>query len=207
MAENTEGAKRGGLPFGAGLISTTDRLVSELSSPSRRMRQEAAHMLAELAKNSPERVEAGLETVVPALIEALERPEAQTRWESLDALSELAANHADVVSEAFEAAEAAMFDEGSSRVSSAAFRLIARLACSSAEMSDKAWPVLDEAIQCFHGDTGYRDMLASMVELAGSNASDDTKQALAARVAFDATSGRGYVKKYSAQIVEVVKGA
>ena len=60
-----------------------DRLGQNLSGSSRRDRQQAAAVLAQVAKTNPE-------LVVPYLdefVDALNRPEAQTRWESLDVLT------------------------------------------------------------------------------------------------------------------------
>lgn len=198
MTNKNEGAR-----FGANLGPTElERLTEELSGPSRRTRQEAAHSLAQMARDNRSELEESAESVVPALIDALYRPEAQTRWESLDALCELAPTKPRLVAEAFDGAEASLFDEDSSRVRIAAFRLLARIAAVSPELSDRAWPMLDEAIQCFHGDQGYRDMLTALLELAGGNASAQTKKALAARMSFDAESGRGYVKSISTDIIK-----
>lgn len=188
--------------FGAGEVTLVDRLCEELSGPNRRIRQEASHTLAKMAEEHPDTIEAQVETVSQALVDALFRPEAQTRWEALDTLSLIAASHPDLVEEAFEGAEASLFDDSSSRVRISSFRLLARLGAVSEEKSDKVWPLLDEAIQCFHGDPGYRDMLTALLGLAQGKASAATKKALAGRISFDAESGRGYVKTLSAQIVE-----
>lgn len=192
--------------FGSGEVTMLDRLTEELSGPNRRIRQEAAHTIVEMAKADPAQFEAKADVIVPALVDALFRPEAQTRWESLDALAELAPNHAELVAGAFEGAEASLFDEDSARVRVSAFRLLARLAATSEAMSDKAWPLLDEAVQCFHGDTDYRRMLKALLEMARGNASVKTKAALAERMAFDAESGHGYVKTCSAEIVAAARG-
>lgn len=175
-------------------------LVEELSGASRRRRQEVAHQLALVAKAYPEVMAKHVE----ALIDALYRPEAQTRWEVLDALSSIAERDADAVAGAYDGAEASLFDDGSATVRLAAFVFLCRLGASSAERSDEVWPLLDEAIQCYHGDAEYRDMLAALLGLARGAASDATKQALAARVKFDAESGVGYIKTFSEQIVQAL---
>ena len=192
--------------FGAGEVTLVDRLCEELSGPNRRIRQEASHTLAKMAAEHPDTIEAQVETVSQALVDALFRPEAQTRWEALDALSLIAASHSDLVEEAYEGAEASLFDDSSSRVRISSFRLLARLGSKSAELSDKVWPLLDEAIQCFHGDPGYRDMLASMLEFVQGEASAESKAALVDRISFDAENGRGYVKVQSAEIVKAAEG-
>lgn len=190
----------------AGVASELVRYVGQLGDASRRTRQEAAHAIAELSRTDPNALVDQANVVVPALTEALGRSEAQTRWESLDALAELAPSCADLVAQAFEGAETALFDEGSGRVRVAAFRLLARLGASSAKLSDQVWPLLDEAVQCFHGDPGYRGMLSALLELVRGKASKKTKEALCERIRFDAESGRGYVKDASAEVLAAAQG-
>ena len=132
------------------------------------------------------------------------RPEAQTRWEVLDALSAVADVDADAVAEAYDGAEASLFDDGSATVRLAAFVFLCRLGASSPERSDQVWQLLDEAIQCYHGDAEYRDMLVALLAVARGNASDATKKALGARVKFDSESGSGYIKSFSAEIVQAL---
>lgn len=175
-------------------------LVEELSGASRRRRQEVAHTLALVARSQPE-------TLLPhvdALVDALFRPEAQTRWEVLDALSSIVEKNPDSVTGAFDGAEASLFDDGSATVRLAAFVFLCRLGASSPERSDEVWPLIDEAIQCYHGDAEYRDMLAALLALAQGNASDATRKALAARVKFDSESGSGYIKSFSAEIIQAL---
>lgn len=175
-------------------------LVEELSGASRRRRQEVAHQLALSAKAHPQI----MLPHVDALVDALYRPEAQTRWEVLDALSAVADVDADAVAEAYDGAEASLFDDGSATVRLAAFVFLCRLGASSPERSDQVWQLLDEAIQCYHGDAEYRDMLVALLGLARGDASEATKQALAARVRFDAESGSGYIRTFSAEILQAI---
>lgn len=175
-------------------------LIEELSGSSRRRRQEVAHKVALAA-----RVDTSLvRPYVDDLVDALSRPEAQTRWEVLDALASLAEVDADCVAGAFEGAEASLFDDDSAMVRLNAFVFLCRLAASSPERSDEVWPLLDEAIQCYHGDAEYRDMLAALLGLAQGNASDATKAALAERVRFDSESGTGYVRSFSVEIIQAI---
>lgn len=175
-------------------------LVKELSGSSRRRRQEVAHEVALTAKAKPKAVLPH----VDALVDALFRPEAQTRWEILDALAALADVDAEKVASAFDGAEASLFDDGSATVRLAAFVFLCRLGASSPARSDEAWPLLDEAIQCYHGDAEYRDMLAALLGLAQGDASGATKEALAERVKFDAKNGSGYIKSFSAEILQAL---
>ncbi len=173
-------------------------LVEELAGSSRRRRQEVAHKIATVAH-----ADASMVTpFVGSLLDALERPEAQTRWEVLDALTALVDEHAEEVAPAFEAAETALFDEDSAPVRLAGFVFLCRFGTTSEERSDEAWPLLDEAIQCYHGDPEYRDMLGALLAFVQGNASAATKAALAERLKFDAENGTSYVKSFSAQIIQ-----
>ena len=111
--------------------NAVDRLVQELGCPTRRIRQFAARVLHLLAERDPQRVE----PCVPALIEALDRPEAQTRWEALDALTALATTCPEQLGDTFEGAETALFDEISSTLRYAAFRLLCVWGATSVERS------------------------------------------------------------------------
>lgn len=177
-------------------------LVEELAGASRRRRQEVAHKLALVARSDAQ----ALAPHVDALVDALFRPEAQTRWEVLDALSELAEKDPDSVASAYDGAEASLFDDGSATVRLSAFVFLCRLGASSPERSDEVWPLLDEAIQCYHGDAEYRDMLVALLGLAQGNASEATKKALADRVRFDTQNGAGYIRSFSTEILQALEG-
>lgn len=176
-------------------------LVEELAGSSRRRRQEVAHKIAVVAHTDASMVT----PFVGSLMDALERPEAQTRWEVLDALTALVDEHAEEVAPAFEAAETALFDEDSAPVRLAGFVFLCRFGATSEERSDQVWPLLDEAIQCYHGDPEYRDMLVALLAFVQSAASAATKAALAERLKFDAENGASYVKSFSAQIIQACK--
>ena len=172
--------------------------MEELAGSSRRRRQEVAHKIATVAH-----ADANMVTpFVGSLMDALERPEAQTRWEVLDALTALVDEHAEGVAPAFEAAETALFDEDSAPVRLAGFVFLCRFGATSEERSDQVWPLLDEAIQCYHGDPEYRDMLVALLAFVQGAASASTKAALAERLKFDAENGASYVKSFSAQIIQ-----
>lgn len=173
-------------------------LVEELAGSSRRRRQEVAHKIATVAHTDANMVT----PFVGSLMDALERPEAQTRWEVLDALTALVDEHAEEVAPAFEAAETALFDEDSAPVRLAGFVFLCRFGATSEERSDQVWPLLDEAIQCYHGDPEYRDMLVALLAFVQGAASAATKAALAERLKFDAENGASYVKSFSVQIIQ-----
>ena len=143
--------------------NAVDRLVQELGCPTRRIRQFAARVLHLLAERDPQRV-------VPACRadRALDRPEAQTRWEALDALAALATTCPEQLGDAFEGAETALFDEISSTLRYAAFRLLCVWGATSVERSREAWPILDEAIQCYHATSSIATCSVACTSLAGA---------------------------------------
>ena len=176
-----------------------EALVEDLSGRSRRNRQLAAHSLALLSERDPEL----LAPYIPDLIDALYRPEAQTRWEALDALTQLTSTHARETGGAFEGAEIALFDELSAPLHLSAFRFLTVWGSSERRRSEKVWPVIDEAIQCYHGDLEYRDMLALLLDFANGEITGNVAEQLAARLQFDAENGKGaYIKARSREIYD-----
>ena len=179
-----------------------DYLVSALAGSRRRSRQDAAHQIALVAHEDASQ----LMPFVEDLVDALYRPEAQTRWEVFDALGECALINADAVEEGYDGAEASLFDDGSATVRLAAFRFLCRLGASGPARSDMVWPLLDEAVQCYHGDPEYHDMLVALLEYSRGDLSDKSRDALIARVGFDAENGQGFTRAYSSQIIAAAKG-
>ncbi|WP_308805808.1 hypothetical protein [Atopobium minutum] len=178
-----------------------EQLVDALSGSVRRERQEAAHTLATITRQDS----SAMAKHVDALVKALRVPEAQTRWEVLDALSILCAENPDKVASAFAGAEDSLFDEASSTVRLSAFRMLTRVGSTSNARSKKALALLDAAIQCFHGDAEYRDMLACLLEFAQGDIAADVRDALVQRVAFDAESAHGYIQSFSQNIIDATK--
>ena len=176
-----------------------EALIEDLASASRRRRQFAARVMALLSAEEPEL----LAPHIDALIDALYRPEAQTRWEVLDALTRLVPTYAKEVGAAFEGAEAALFDELSSTLRFSAFNFLATWGASERGRSKKVWPILDEAIQCYHGDLEYRDMLACLMTFAEGKIAGEVADELAGRLQFDAQNGKGAsIKARSAEIYD-----
>ena len=176
-------------------------LIEDLGSSSRRKRQLAARVVALVAGRDAEL----LAPYISELIDALYRPEAQTRWEVLDALVIMVPNHAKEIGAAFEGAEAALFDELSSTLRLSAFTLLTTWGATERGRSKKVWPVIDEAIQCYHGDLEYRDMLACLHAFATGKISGDVAAELAGRLQFDAQNGKGaYLKARSAEIYDML---
>ena len=184
-----------------GSADALSALIEDLSSSSRRTRQLSARVVNLLAQREPEL----LAPYIGQLIDALYRPEARTRWEVLDALSVLAPDHAKECGAAYEGAEAALFDEISAPLRLSAFRFLTVWGATERRRSEKVWPILDEAIQCYHGDLEYRDMLVLLYSFATGQIAGTVASELAGRLQFDAENGKGaYLRSRSREIFDVL---
>ncbi len=175
--------------------------VDRLESSSRRERQQAAAVLKQVSKTDPQ----ALVPYIDNLIDALSRPEAQTRWESLESLSLMIELDSRSCGKALNDAETALFDEESGPVRLAAMRFLCRYGSTTAARSDKTWPLIDEGIQCYHGDLEFNDMLVALVDFSAGKLSQEVKDALADRMAFDAGNGKGTLRRRAQQIVDNLK--
>lgn len=180
--------------------SELESFVESLSGASRRERQRSARAIAVISKENPE----ALSPYAGALVDALNRPEAQTRWEVLDALTALVSYESRACDKALAGAEAALFDEDSGPLRLSAMRFLCKLGATTENRSEKVWPLIDEAIQCYHGDLEFQDMLLAVVDFSAGKLSDSVKQELAARMKFDATNSKGTLKKRAGLIVDNV---
>lgn len=176
-------------------------LMEGLQTSSRRERQNAATALAAVAKAKPEL----LADHANDFVDALNRPEAQTRWESLDVLSCLVELESRTCDKAIPGAETALFDEDNGFVRLAALRFLAKLGATTENRSEKVWPLLDEAIQCYHGDYEFPDMLNAINEFAGGKLSENVRAELIDRMTFDATNGKGSLKRRAQQIIDTAQ--
>jgi hypothetical protein len=172
--------------------------VDQLNTGSRRERQSAALVLAGAAQEAPE----ALLPYKEDLLDALNRPEAQTRWEVLDALSQIVKVDSAFGEEALEGAETALFDETSGPLRLSAVKFLCSFGALSPENSKLVWPLLDEGIQCYHGDIEFQDMLSAIDEFVLGDVDQSVKDSLIARMRFDAENGKGAVKRHAMQIVE-----
>lgn len=176
-------------------------LIDDLAGRSRLKRQLAARVVHLLAEREPDL----LVPYISDLIDALYRPEAQTRWEILDALTILVPDHAKEIGAAYDGAEAALFDDLSSTLRLSAFRMLCTWGATERGRSKKVWPIIDEAIQCYHGDLEYRDMLGYLHEFAQGKIAGDVAEELAGRLSFDAENGKGsYLKARSREIYDML---
>ena len=173
-------------------------LVETLEIGTRRDRQTAATAIGIVAKTEPKKLVGSINV----LIDALNRPEGQTRWEILEALAILVDYDARTCSKAIPEAEAALFDEESGPVRLGAMKFLCKLGATTANRSEKVWPLIDEGIQCYHGDLEFNDMLTALVEFSKGKLAPEVKRSFADRMAFDAMNAKGTLKKRAIQITE-----
>lgn len=176
-------------------------LAAQLSASSRRERQAAASTLSLISKSKPEI----LIDYVDAYIDALNRPEAQTRWECLEVLTALVPIDARACGKATPEAETALFDEESGPVRLGAMRFLCKLGATTSNRSVKVWSLIDEGIQCYHGDPEFNDMLTAIIEFSQGKLDAEVKTQLAERMAFDAANGKGSLKRRAQQIIDNLK--
>lgn len=184
------------------LLERRDEYVILLEGTNRRQRQEASHALAQMAQVAPDIVV----EIADVLVGSLSLPEAQTRWECLNALSTIALNYPEGVLDGFAGAEDALFDDVSAQARLSAFRYLSRYGSSAPSRSLEAWPLLSEALQCYHGDPEYREMLSCLLEFVRGDIDESVREALVTRMVFDSKNGRGLIRAYSREIIAVAEG-
>lgn len=172
-------------------------VIDALSGESRRMRQFAADIVHEVSLHEP----AILKPHVAELADALHRPESQTRWEVLGVFDKLIAVDARLVDRALAGAEAALHDEESGTVRLAAFRVLAHYGSTTERRSERVWPLIAEAVRCYHGDSEFPAMLSSLYRLTSGASSDEVKLAAAELMTFDSEFGKGLLKRRASRIV------
>ena len=172
--------------------------MQTLSDGSRRERQQAASVIAAMTKENP----AKMSEFIGGILDALDCPEAQTRWEALDALTELVAVDSRNCEKAIVGAENALFDEASGPLRLAAMRFLCKLGATTEARSEKVWGLIDEGIQCYHGDLEFQDMLVAVIDFSAGKLAPSVAEELAARMKFDAENGKGTLKKRAIQIEE-----
>ena len=175
-------------------------LIESLSSSSRRERQVASKAVYEVAKKDITKVE----DFTKDIVDALNRPEGQTRWEALMTLSLLIQTKGKECAKAIEYAEDALFDESTGSLRLAAFTFLCKIGKTTPSRSLKVWPVIDEAIQCYHGDVEFDDMLNVLVEFSTGKLDPDVKKELASRMRFDSDNAKGNLQAKSKLIIDNV---
>jgi hypothetical protein len=170
--------------------------VELLASSSRRERQNAVAVAGEYARANPE----DCVPYIPDFIDALECREARTRWECLDILSRMVEFDSRACERAVEGAEEALFDETNAFLRVSALRFLCKFGATTELRSKKVWPLINEAIQCYHGDAEFQDMLLILTEFSEAKLDPEVTEAFIARVSFDAEHGKGALGRRMQQI-------
>ena len=176
-------------------------LIENLSVEQRRIRQFSAAVLNVISISQP----VLLVGSVDQIIDALYRPEAQTRWECLETLSHVVSLNPDACDEAVVGTEASLYDEGSGMAHLAAMRFLCAYGAIDANRAGKVWPFIDEAIQCYHGDPEFLDMLVSVTQFASGEIGTTVKKCLCDRMDFDAKNAKGQLGRRASAIIELCK--
>ncbi len=172
-------------------------LVYALGEPERRDRSRAAGILHEVSL-----LDAGkLVRHVGDLIDALDRPELQTRWEILGSLEELVGVNARLIDKALDPATVSLHDAESGVVRVAAFKLLAAYGATTARRAEKVWPLLDDAVRIYHGDSEYPAMLGAIVTLVEGAAPEAIQAAAADRFEPDVEDPKMAVRSRAKRIV------
>lgn len=175
--------------------------VENLAGSSRKKRQIAASVISAVSREDASR----LTPYTDQINDALNRPEAQTRWECLEALTNIVPLESRLCDKAIPGAESALFDEENGLVRLAAMRFLCALGATTENRSKKTWPLIDEGIQCYHGDPEFQEMLAAVVGFSAGKLDPQVKEELAARMSFDAANGKGALGKRAKLIMENLK--
>ena len=197
MAERSEEVKEITEEVLAGKTDVAE-VVTRLAEGARRERQVAAAALYQVAKEKPEM----LVDHIDEIVDALNRPEAQTRWECLETLTILVDYDARTCGKAVPEAEAALFDEESGPVRLAAMRFLCKFGATTANRSEKVWPLIDEGIQCYHGDLEFNDMMTAVIDFSKGKLADEVKTSLADRMSFDAENAKGALPRRAQQVID-----
>lgn len=175
--------------------------IELIAEGKRRERQISSNVIYEIACRDLSRIEPYTQDIV----DALNRPEGQTRWEALQTLTLLVETQSKKCAKCVEAAELALFDEDSATLRFSAFQFLCKLGQTTEARSKEVWPLIDDAIQCYHGDAEFDDMLDATVEFSEGKLDEEVKEGLVERFKFDAENGTGNLKKKSTIIIENVK--
>lgn len=176
-------------------------MVEKLEGSSRKQRQSAASVLNAVSRTDPSK----LVGYTDQLTDALNRPEAQTRWECLEIMTNIIPLESRLCDKAIPGADAALFDEDNGQVRLAAMRFLCALGSTTGNRSKKVWPLIDEGIQCYHGDPEFQDMLAAVVSFSAGKLDPQVKEELRNRMTFDAENGKGSLAKRANVILENLK--
>jgi len=178
-------------------VAVRRALVDALSNSSRLVREYASQALFDIAQKTPEE----LIEYSDAFIDALYRPEAPTRYNSLAILAILAEKDMRLIDRAWDAVEECLYDEESGTVRLAAFRVFTAYGATTAPRSKKVWPLISDALRCYHGDPEFMNMLNDFITMLRGNVADEVKNEACEQFAFNAENATGLFKRKAKEII------
>jgi hypothetical protein len=176
-------------------------MAQALADASRLTREYASQVLRDVADTHPEM----LTSCIDELVDALARPEALTRYNVLAILHLVAKVDMRLVDRAWDGVEECLYDERSAEVRLGAFRLLAAYGASTQTRSVRTWPLLKDALRCYHGDPEFITMINELVDMlnasiAGNTLDDEVRKEVHRHFKFDAESGHGVLKRKASAI-------
>jgi len=178
-------------------VAVRRALVDALSHSSRLTREYVSQALCDIAHTMPEQL---LEHS-DAFIDALYRPEAPTRYNSLAILLILASNDMRLIDRAWDGVEECLYDEESGMVRLGAFRIFTAYGATTPPRSKKVWPLISDALRCYHGDPEFMNMLNEFITMLKGNISDEVKDEACEQFRFNAENATGLFKRKALEIV------
>ena len=83
-------------------------------------------------------------------------------------------------------------------------RFLCKIGAANPEASLKVWPSIDEALQCFHGDVEFNDMLLAVAGYAAGDVDDTVKTGLRERLSFDSLNSKGLLRKRAQAVLDAL---
>ncbi|MCL2024681.1 MAG: hypothetical protein FWG78_02745 [Coriobacteriia bacterium] len=180
-------------------VAVRRTIANALADSSRLTREYASQVLRDIADTH---VEMAIE-FIDRLIDALSRPEALTRYNALAILHLIANVDVRVIDRAWEGIEECLYDEHSGEVRLGAFRLLTMYGASTPTRSKRAWPLISDALRCYHGDPEFVTMLNEFMEMIVGDIDDDVRKEVNAYFKFDAANAHGPLKRKAMAIVRM----
>jgi len=181
-------------------VAVRRALAEALSDSSRLTREYASQVLLDIAQTDPEMVG----EFSTAFIDALHRPEAPTRYNVLAIIGILAQKDMRLVDTAWDGIEECLYDEDSGTVRLAAFKVIAAYGATTPTRSKKVWPLISDALRCYHGDAEFISMLNEFIAMLKGNVADEVKQEACDQFKFNAENATGLFQRKAKEIVSFI---
>ncbi|ACV21893.1 hypothetical protein Shel_08410 [Slackia heliotrinireducens DSM 20476] len=83
-----------------------------------------------------------------------------------------------------------------------AMRFLCKLGATTQKRSEKTWDYIDEAIQCYHGDPEFYEMLNAVIGFSKGALAPSVKRGLKERMVFDAENAKGLLQRRAQEIID-----